>query len=217
MAVDELQNKASSEEPEGEKKDAAQEVKNSLDDLRPRFEAREWLFTDGVVERLYVQRPLSYFGKMEFFALLGSALDQAMNSDGGINLNALLSQTDLSDMDSMMAAVAKVAIYVPDLMQNSYCIWLGVPQGERAWAKQVMAAPVTLDENNEPTPSSGLSDEEGIEIIEVFLDQNAEALKSFFASSMPTLWKRLRSRFGLKDASVSLKPSKPIRRRTRSQ
>lgn len=130
---------------------------------------------------LFNQKPLSFFGKLDFFAVLGKALDTAMAGEGGISLAemfdelpddpAQLRAQDLKDQNTFVRGLAKIVAYAPEMLADVYCVILAVPKGRRDLVKQLMAAPES---------EGGLSDEDGIGILNTFIDQNWEVLVDFF-------------------------------------
>lgn len=165
-----------------------------IDTLVPRVDPRTWSLSDGTQDREYIQRPLSFFGKMQFFSLVGEVIDKAVSGDEGLRISSLfeapggrdgfLSAADFRDADTFVQGVGKLLTYAPDFLEKSYCIWLGVPDHERKWAISVM---------RQPKDQGGFSDEEGIEIIEIFIDQNWESLEDFFRNKIVTLRDRVQS------------------------
>jgi hypothetical protein len=163
-----------------------QPVEDVIDILKPKAQPKEWTFgppDNPDNQRTYIQRPLSYFGKMQFFALVGEVIDKALAGDNGLRLGSffegprigaggMISMSDFSDAETFLQAVAKLLVYAPDFLERCYCIWLSVPDFERPWAREMMSR--TADEG-------GLSDDDGIEIVEIFLDQNWESIDGFFA------------------------------------
>lgn len=141
-------------------------------------------------EREYIQKPLSFVGKIQFLSYVGEVLDKAMAGENALKLNSLfdvpvrgdvLSAQDFSDAQTFVQAVGKLLVYAPDFLSKSYCIWLRVPEYERDWAI------VAMEES--------LSDEDGLDIIETFIDQNWGTLQGFFAEKLPRLSKRLQARY----------------------
>lgn len=158
--------------------------------LEPREEHRPCVLVYSGASRSYIQKPLSYFRKMEFFGVVGSTIDTAMEGDDGLTVNALfgantptsvgdLSAADFGDLDSFMALVAKVAHYAPEFLKDCYVVWLDVPKSERAWAREAL---------------DYIDDDEGQEIIETFVDQNWEAIERFFNERLPALGQRVQAR-----------------------
>lgn len=181
---------------EAPKNGGAQEAKQEdvLATLKPKAEPKPWTIGKGENSKTYVQRPLTYFAKMEWFGLVGEVIDQAMAGDKGLRIGSLfempnmeggvISASAFSDADTFVQAVGKILTYAPDFLQKSYCIWLAVPDHERYWAREVMAL---------PPDEGGLTDDEGIEIIEIFIDQNWDAVESFFRDKIMSLRDRIQS------------------------
>jgi hypothetical protein len=165
-----------------------------LDALVPRGEPRLWkLGPNGELE--FVQRPLSFIAKMQWFALVGDVLDRALSGENGMSVNSLFSAPqrpdgsfsvdDFKDADTFIQAIGKLLSYAPDFLTKSYCIWLGVPDYQRDVVGRIMAM---------PPEEGGLTDEQGVEIIEIFIDQNYEAIDRFFRELVAGLQKRIKAR-----------------------
>lgn len=157
-----------------------------LDVLEPNAEPREVKLTYGGVEKSYLQAPLTYFRKMEFFGLVGRTLDYAMEGEDGLTVNRLfdsnptsvsdISAADFGDLDSFLSLVSKVAHYAPDFLKDCYVIWLNVPKAERPWAREAL---------------EDISDDEGEAIIVTFVDQNWEDIERFFVERLPAIARRV--------------------------
>jgi hypothetical protein len=167
-------------------------VKEELEVLESSVAPRLWVFNDGQTEKTYEQKPLTWFGKIEFFSLLGDAVDGLSTEERPLNLGELLGGE--ATTDSFVAVLSRIAGQAPEVLQEAYCIWLNVPRGERDWAKW------TMEQN--------MTDEEGMEVIDRFVDQNAEALQSFFGEKGQSLMKKISLKFGLSGPAPSSKPSK---------
>lgn len=152
------------------------------------------------------QKPLSFFGKMEVFSVLGNALDKAMSGPDGISLSELLdgprpvngqlSASNFQDADAFVRAITKLVQYAPELLLDLYVIVLGVPRGERDYVKDVM---------EEPEDRGGLSDEDGLGIIETFIDQNWDVMVDFFSVRIQPLIQKVSNKV---QGSAPSKPSK---------
>jgi hypothetical protein len=171
-----------------------------IDTLVPKAEPRNWTIRttakdrsgeEQVIENTYTQRPLLYFPKMEFFGLVGEAIEKAMAANEGTSINSLLSGpnlrdpsaltlSDFSDAEQFLAVVGKLLNYMPDFLAKSYCIWLDVPDNQRVWAMEAL--------------KQTLTDDEGIEIIEIFIDQNWDAIEDFFRVKIGSLRDRVQAR-----------------------
>jgi len=180
--------------PKQEKKaEEKVEEEDVLDILVPKAEPKTWVLGQDDYAREYVQKPLSFIAKMQWFSLVGDVLDRALSGPDGMNLGNLfnapgggsLSPSDFREADTFVQAIGKLLAVAPDFLVNSYCIWLNVPDYER---------PVVAELMKLPPDEGGLTDEQGIEIIEVFIDQNYEALDTFFREFLGRLQKRVQQR-----------------------
>lgn len=165
------------------------EPEDPIEVLEPRSEPREWILRNGDVDRTYVQKPLGFMNRMEFFSLLGDTISKAMSGPDGMTIDGMLDSfggiagdtltaENLMTADSFVKGIARVSTYTPELLRDCFCIWLNVPMSERMWAKNAM--------NNSPE-DGGLSDDDGFEIIETFFDQNWEAINDFFVKRVREL------------------------------
>lgn len=188
-----------------------------LDTMIPRTQAITIAIGLGDNAQEYTQRPLGFFQKMEWYSLVSHAVDDMLQSQGGDDIAITiagvfgdgLKMNNLQDMSSLVSAFTKLSAEVPDFLLDSYCIWLGVPRERREWARYQMG---------QPPEEGGLTDEQGMLILETFADQNLEAIKAFFAKEGPAVVKRMQSRLGLDNVAVvqkeSSKPSRATRRAT---
>jgi hypothetical protein len=185
------------EEAPSQEEAGHEEIKQHREDqekIEPNKANRTWTIGQGEFEMKFTQKPLSYFGKMEFFSLLGESIDKMMAGDEGLTVTGMLSQFgqrggtlsmgDLRDADVFVKAIAKLMVYAPDLLEESYCIWLNVARGDRTFVKSVM---------RQPEEEGGLSDDDGLMVIQTFIDQNLDAMESFFTERVPKLVKRIQS------------------------
>lgn len=158
----------------------------------------------------YTQQPLSFFGKMELFSVLGGAVEKALSEDGGINLSSLLevpqrsgatlSASDFNDATVFVRGIAKLVQFAPDLLKDVYCISLRVPRQERPYVKELM--------------EEQLSDEQGVQLLDSFVDQNWDVMRSFFFEQIQPLVEKITKK--VQDSAPS-KPSKPTRQRTQKK
>ncbi len=163
---------------------------DDLEVLRPHSNKQLWTIGKGDYQRTYEQKPLSFFGKMEFFKLVGGVVDSAL--EAGTSVDALLggvaagprggklTTDDLRQADQFVLMAAKLTEHAPDFLLDSFCIWLRVPEDDRFWVKSVMK-----DE---------LNDEVAMGIIETFIDQNVEEIEDFFTKQLPGVAKRVSQR-----------------------
>jgi hypothetical protein len=183
---------------------AEDDLDEQVEAIEPRYDAREWIIKDDQADfmRVYIQKPLSFSGKLQVTALLTKTLKKAM--DDGLSVDGVMQTVDDAtgdDFGSFVQSIITLVEYAPDLVADLSCLSLHVPTGEREWVKSMW---------NRPEDEGGLSDNDGIEMIEIFVDQNVKALKDFFAERIPKLFRRVTSRLGTA-AAVSA-PSKPLKR-----
>lgn len=215
------------EEIEQSERDAklAEQHEEALEILEPLAEPRRWIIgkppEKGGTEdeySIYVQKPLSYFPRMRFFGLVTKTIAEAIKAGGTIDLDFSSSgdgnlrqrayrimEQSFDDAGSFVTMALQLIAYSPSFMLECYCLWLDVPAAERYWAKEVMQQPHDPDRNK-----WGLTDEQGLEMIEVFIDQNYEDIRAFFAERLPRIVRRVQQqeRARLARASESA-PSKP--------
>jgi hypothetical protein len=194
-----------------ENEKAKKEHEEALETLEPLVEPREWIIgkppTKGGEEdeySRYVQRPLGYMQRMRYFALVSSTITEAIKAGGTINVGATdlfggdgslrqraaaLTDADFADAGSFMALAFQLLAYSPDFLLESYCMWLEVPGKEKGWAKRVMSQPYDPSRNK-----WGLTDEDGLGLVETFIDQNYEDTRRFFVEKLPKLVTRVRQR-----------------------
>ena len=191
------EDQAAQERAEKEAK-AEAEVEEVLDTLEPQVADRRWVIGkspekggDENTYAVYHQKPLGYFPMMRWGAMFLGALKKSIrdNAFDFVELNIMLSPqagllaararriatTNFDDMGSVLSAVLGLMEQTPDFLLSSYIIWLDVPLGEREWAKQVMQQPYDPERDK-----WGLTQEEGFEMIRLFIDQNYEELRRFF-------------------------------------
>jgi hypothetical protein len=195
---------------------------DELEDLQPQVEQRTWIVRGRIdngypvgdpkrkeedFERTYVQESLSYLGFMQFTNLIGRTVDAAMSGDEGLSMQSMgdvlsvagqssslldgsfaLQLSDFAGMDAFVRGFAKLSMYVPDMLAEAQCIWLRVPLRERLAVMQVWGRPIR---------EGGLSTQEGIEMLNVFVDQNYDDLADFLPrllSGLRSTWERARRR-----------------------
>lgn len=165
------------------------EKEDVLDILEPKADPKLWQFNSEMFgEREYTQQPLKFMAKMEWFSLVGEVLDKAMSGPNALSMANLFStpqglgQGNMSaesfrEADTFVQAVGKLVAYSPDFLQKSYAIWLGVKKYEREIFYEM------IDQE--------LSDEDGFEILNIFIDQNWEAIQGFFGERISELRQRV--------------------------
>ena len=187
-------------------------VADVVNDLEP--EAQEYVVVLGAGqpdELVFVQRPLTFFGKLRFFGVASKAIETALEDGASIaellevpdrEAGAPLSADSLREADAFVKAVAKLVEYAPELMGDLYCVILAVPRGQTEYV-------ISRFETE-------LDDEQGMKIIDVFIDQNWDALLDFFSQRIAPLVSKVSSKVQDRNSAQS-KPSRATRRSTRKQ
>jgi hypothetical protein len=176
---------------------------DSTEVLVPAAENRTFVLHDGDQTITLVQKPLSFFQKMEVFSVLGNALDRAMSGPDGLRIGDLfdgpeeLSVSNFSEGDTFFKAIFKLVAYAPEILLDLYTVLLGVPRGSREYIKPVL--------------ESELPDEDGIAILNTFIDQNWDVMVDFFTVQIRPLIEKVSSKV---QESQPSKPSKPTARTT---
>lgn len=139
---------------------------------------------EGDDKLVLVQKPLTFFGKIEFFSVVGKAVQKIL-LDGG-SLSEILDtpnydptvpiQSQVTDADVFVKALSKIVEAAPELLSDLYLVILNVPKGQRDYYA------VRLEE---------LTDEQGMQILDVFIDQNWEVMVSFFTEKMLPLFNKI--------------------------
>ena len=159
-------------------------TENPVDSLESSVTEKTILLGEGKNQLTLVQKPLTFFGKIEFFSVLGKAVEKVIN-DGGSIVDLIGSENPLAsdeqDAEVFIKAVARVVQYVPEMLGDLYCIVLNVPRGQREDIK------VRLE--NE------LDDDQGFGILETFVDQNWEVMANFFKERILPLAQKVGTKF----------------------
>lgn len=190
---------------------APEEEEDPLEILEPKAEPHVWIIgkppeKGGEPDEWsrYVQRPLGYMARMRFFALVSGTVAKAMKEGGGVSLGGAdflstdgslrdraeqLTSSDFEDAGSFMALALQLIGYAPDFLIECYAIWLDVPPQERNWFRRVLNQSYDPDHNR-----WGITDEQGLEMVEVFIDQNYKDIREFFSGKLPALARRVQER-----------------------
>lgn len=174
--------------------------------LEPDYSVRYQIIGKDEHFHTFAQRPLSFFGKMELFSLLGSTVSKAMK-EGGFSPTEFFedAQAASNDTEIFLKGLLQLIEYAPGLLKDIYCLALSVPKGEREYIKALMEL---------PAEDGGLSDDDAIEILDTFVEQNWEAMQDFFAQKMMPLFQKVSSKA---QDTASSKPLNRTQTRTRKQ
>lgn len=184
---------------------------DQLDDLEIQVEAREWVVAGAIsvidprnnqetqldFSRSYMQKPLSYTAMLQFTGLIGDRISTVMAQ--GITLESVLGDVqtiaevftsddgitrgDFSGVDSFVRGLAKLATYLPDVVEECQCIWLRVPLHERHVVKDIWGR---------SPEDGGLSMQQGEEMLSLFIAQNYQELEDFFVERLPRVLRQSR-------------------------
>lgn len=152
----------------------------------------------------FVQKPLTFFGKIELFSILAETVERALSE--GATISEFLddvpqdfsSPNQLKESDLLVKGLASIVKYSPEILKDIFCISLQVKRSDREYVKDNI-----LDE---------LSDDEAMKILNNFIDQNWDAVLDFFKERVSPLIQNVSER--LQSPSTSSKPSKASRQRT---
>ena len=155
-------------------KAATVETTDPVETLDPVTEEKFIQLGEGDTALVFEQKPLSFFGKIEFFSLVGKAVEKVLSE--GTTLGELLDvpnydssvplASSASEADVFIKALSRVVQNAPEILSDLYCVILAVPRAQRAYVSQRLEAELT--------------DEQGMEILDTFIDQNWEVMVSFF-------------------------------------
>jgi hypothetical protein len=184
---------------------AVEQHDSQLDDIEIQVAHREWVVEGDFkvikrdrseetshFQRSYVQKPLSFTAMLQFTGLIGEKIAEAMAGPEGLTLDgmlneadgvagfgrALLTSSDFAGVDSFVKGLAKLATYVPSVIEDCQCIWLRVPYAERPIVKEIWSR---------SPEDGGLAFFEGQEMLEVFLAQNYDEVEDFFGVRLKRL------------------------------
>jgi hypothetical protein len=119
-------------------------------------------------------------------------MEDVFGSGGGtlVERGRRLGARDFQDASQFFTLAMELIGYAPDFLSDFYAIALDVPMGgERNWFKDVIEQPYRPSDDR-----WGMSEDMGIEIIEIFIDQNYEDIRRFFTERLPRIAKRASQR-----------------------
>lgn len=233
-ALDDAKSEESDDAPKPEVEDETEKAKKdndaAIEILAPVTEPRRWIIgkppEKGGVEAeysIYYQEPMSYMQRIYFMSLVTKTMADAIKMGGSIEVNgadilnadggtlreraASMADTEFGDVASFFALALQFMSTAPNFLIDCYCIWLDIPNVERAWAKRVFK-----QRHHEEDEQWGLTDDEHIEIVQVFISQNYDDLREFFTGKIPTLVKQVRDR----ERALTLKSAEKKSRKSES-
>lgn len=192
--------------------EAIAEAEEAMEILEPKVDAKRWVVgkppEEGGKETewsIYTQMPLGYMARNRMFSLIGRTMSAGIKSTGGsvggmedvfgagggtlVERGRRLSRRDFQDASQFFTLAMELIGYAPDFLSDFYAIALDVPIGERGWFRDVIEQPHRPNDDR-----WGMSEDMGIEIIEIFIDQNYEDIRRFFTERLPRIAKRASQR-----------------------
>lgn len=174
-------------------------------------------YTEGDFEfdKTYTQRPLSFFGKLEFTKITARGIKKLADAGSsigditGANVTSVEDLREQNSIDVLVNMLTSLAMEAPDLLMEIYMISLNIPSYERQLVAEIWEKPVSED------GGGGLTDEDGLAIMNTFIDQNGKVLADFFRLELPKVVKNAQEAMGLGQTPESSKPSKRSARSTR--
>jgi hypothetical protein len=180
-------------EGQQEEKEAPETLVEVVDQIQPRLAPRTQTLGPDAELGPYVQRELSVLARMQWFALVGEVMDRAMSGENALTIGHLFeapqgardgnfSVQEFREADTFVKALSKLVRYSADFMEESFIIWLDVPDFDQTKFKLYMK----LNEEE-----GGISEDE---IVETFIDQNWAAIDRFFRERLVQVRKRIEAR-----------------------
>lgn len=189
-----------------------EEAEEAMEILEPLVEAKRWVIGKPPEQggksteySVYTQMPLGYMARNRMFSLIGRTMSAAIKSTGGsvggmedvfgagggtlIERGRRLGSRDFQDASQFFSLAMELVGYAPDFLDDFYCIALEVPIGERGWFREVIEQPHRPDDDK-----WGLAEDDGLEMIEIFIDQNYEDIRRFFTERLPRIGRRAAQR-----------------------
>jgi hypothetical protein len=204
--------KIPSAQDDGATDEQVKEAEAALEILEPQVEAKRWIIGKPPEQggkdteySVYTQQALGYMARNRLFSLIGRTFSLAIKATGGsvggmddifgsgggtlIERGRRLGSRDFQDASSFFALAMELVGYAPDFLSDFYAIILDVPVGERGWFREVIEQPRRPDDDK-----WGLSEDDGILMIEIFIDQNYEDIRRFFTERLPRIGRRASQR-----------------------
>lgn len=187
------------------------DLEEFMDTVRPPTKVREQRIAglEGSefekFDKIYEQRRLSFFGKLEFTRTVKRFLDDDER------LAELIAQLRASDNDERISALVQLVLTMveqgPETAKQIFMQALNVPEQDRWIVSGILDQP-----HDDDTGQGGLNDDDAMAIIETFVDQNAKAMRDLFFDRMRQLGERVQEI--LSQTQDSSTPSKRTRRNT---
>lgn len=137
-------------------------------------------------ERTFVQHELGFLSKLKFFRLLTGTIRLASTTDeaGLVGFVANLIEAfsnDNPNYEELLATILTVTELIPDFVEETFLLALNIKPEDELWVREAFAE---------------LDDDQGIEIVEVFVSQNGEAIRDFFNKRLRRVGLRIQKQVG---------------------
>lgn len=162
--------------------EAEKALEEQIEVFEPIAQAVDRVLSYGGQTRKYVQHEMGFLTKLKFFRLLSQTIRMASEDvEGGTSafLDELFSsaaQEDTESTNAIFGGILRLVELSPDFIEEAYMYALSVPPEDRAWAQLAL---------------ENLTDDEGLDILEVFVAQNGESIRDFFMKRLRKIGKRL--------------------------
>ena len=174
-----------------EEKDRTEEQLDELmETVRPSVKVREQRIAglpDSPYEKfdkVYKQQRLSFFGKLEFTRTVKRFIDDDER------LASILAKMRAGTEDERTEAVVQLVLSMiesgPETAKAIFMQALNVPEAERFFVAEILDQP-----HDDETGRGGLTDDDAMEIIETFVEQNAKAIRDLFFDRLARLSTRV--------------------------
>lgn len=181
----------------------------------PRVLEFDWVKPDGVpVTKRYVQAQLGLFQVEEFSTRITGIVDSFMKGEFGIKIGELFrgevempvtidaeaTQSFVDENEQLINAFVKLVQIIPDLRLDITVWSLGVPRLEQPWAKEQLS---------EPPYRGGLSVEDGMDILIMFIRQNVSLLRKTLLGKARELAEEFQSQIASDETPTSSASTAP--------
>lgn len=164
------------------KEEAAEEAIKELEEQIEVFEPRTSPVKRVLVhpetgdKKEFIQQELGYMAKLRFFRLVSGTLRIAAERDGNSvsdTVSGVIEGNELSVDSFGGSGFLETILYLvelsPDFMENLYVLSLNVKPKDDKWVREAFET---------------LNEDEGLDILELFVEQNGKSIKNFFVKRL---------------------------------
>lgn len=188
---------ATAEKKETPKKEVKTEVDEQIEVFEPVAKAVDRVLTHPETgeQKTFVQHELSFLPKLKFIRLLSGTLRMSSTDEqGGIGvfiseaIAGLQSQNQQEMASEFLTTILALAELAPDFMEEAIILALSVKPEDQAWAIEAI---------------QNLDDNQGLDIVEVFIAQNGASLRDFFTKRLSKIGARLNQELAVEEQQES--------------